>query len=95
MTIEFIDRPRILNGIPRFCDVENYTDSFGFQWNRFAETQVARDRKIAEFSEQRLFATTAWKPEELDGLNILEVGSGAGRFSRPILQKNPGKPLQR
>ena len=87
MPVQVIGNPRVVGDIPRFCEVENYTDNFGFQWNRFAETQVANAATIADFSENRLFDTTEWKPDELDGLDILEVGSGAGRFSRPILQR--------
>ncbi len=87
MPVQVIGNPRVIKGIPRFCEVGNYTGSFGFQWNRFAETQVAQAATIAQFSEQRLFASTGWKPEELDGIDVLEVGSGAGRFSRPILQR--------
>lgn len=76
----------IVRGIPRLCPQENYASSFGNQWNRFPETQI--DDHLAERpSERRLFAETAWKAEELDGLDILEVGSGAGRFSRAVLER--------
>lgn len=87
MPVQVIGSPRVVGGIPRFCEPENYTDSFGFQWNRFADTQVATAATIADFSEKRLFASTDWDPIDLDGLDILEVGSGAGRFSRPILER--------
>ena len=90
MPVQIIGNPRVVNDIPRFCEDENYTENFGFQWNRFAETQVAQAATIADFSEQRLFSSTKWKPDELAGLDILEVGSGAGRFSRPILQRTKG-----
>ena len=30
----------IFNFIPRFVPMENYSDSFGFQWNMFPETQA-------------------------------------------------------
>jgi hypothetical protein len=36
------NRFAIGNGIPRICDPENYSESFGLQWNRFAETQLQR-----------------------------------------------------
>jgi len=29
----------VRQGIPRFCIDESYTDSFGFQWNQFAQTE--------------------------------------------------------
>ena len=76
----------VVGGIPRVCDTSNYTDNFGKQWNRFRLTQIDSGNG-REVSAQRLFAETGWDPRELDGLDILEVGSGAGRFTRPILEK--------
>jgi SAM-dependent methyltransferase len=75
----------IINGIPRVCDASNYTSNFGLQWNKFDRTQLdpAQDGPSAA----RFFATSGWTPEELDGATILEVGSGAGRFSRVVLQR--------
>ena len=74
----------VVGGIPRFSATEDYTSSFGLQWNLFDKTQI--DREGAEVSARRLFAETCWRPGELEGLDILEVGSGAGRFSRAILE---------
>jgi len=73
----------IIAGVPRVCDPENYTSNFGLQWNAFRETQI--DTGQAGISERRFFAETAWRPEDLDGLDVLEVGSGAGRFSQVVL----------
>ena len=28
----------IINGVPRFVPADNYTNSFGFQWNKFQKT---------------------------------------------------------
>ena len=38
-------------------------------------------------SERRFFAETGWKAGQLAGQNLLEVGSGAGRFTRVVLQR--------
>jgi len=81
MVVEAAKAPSVVNGIPRFADVDNYSESFGFQWNRFAATQ------LHPHSSERLWRETGWTPAELDGLDILEVGSGAGRFSRVILEQ--------
>src|SRR6185295_9540507 len=81
MVVEAARAPRVVNGIPRFADVDNYSESFGFQWNRFAATQ------LHPHSSERLWRETGWTAAELDGLDILEVGSGAGRFSRVILEE--------
>src|SRR4029079_14520550 len=74
----------LLAGVPRVCDPENYTSNFGVQWNAFRETQI--DRGEAGISKRRFFAETAWSPEELSGVDGLEVGSGAGRFSQIVLK---------
>ena len=73
----------ILAGVPRICDPENYTSNFGMQWNAFRETQIDTDE--AGISKRRFFAETAWRAEDLDDLDVLEVGSGAGRFSQVVL----------
>lgn len=77
----------IIGGIPRFCDVQNYTSSFGRQWNLFQRTQIDGEGIASSPSATRLFAETGWTPGELEGLDILEVGSGAGRFSRVLLER--------
>ena len=66
-------------GIPRFVPAENYSKSFGLQWNRHRRTQL--DSSVGKpISETRLFQATGW-PREMRGRRILEAGSGAGRFT--------------
>jgi SAM-dependent methyltransferase len=72
------------NGAYRIAEDNNYTDNFGYQWNKFAEAQVDKYSKL-NISKDRFFAETNWDKEDLAGKNILEVGSGAGRFSQVIL----------
>ncbi len=81
----------IIEGIPRFCEIENYTSSFGQQWNLFERTQIDREGIAGSPSAERLLAETAWDPKSLAGMDILEVGSGAGRFSRAILERTSAK----
>ena len=76
----------VIGGVPRIAPAANYAESFGKQWNKFRLTQIDRPEIGERISEQRLFAETGWKPEALKGLNILEAGSGAGRFSRVLLE---------
>jgi len=75
----------IINGVPRFVEDHNYTDSFGFQWSKFQKTQIDRETKNSSFSQERFFAATNWDKEDLSGKDILEVGSGAGRFTQIVL----------
>ena len=74
----------IIDGIPRICEPSNYANSFGKQWNQFRLTQL--DAEGQALSRQRFFAETAWSPAQLAGADVLEVGSGAGRFTRVVLE---------
>lgn len=78
--------PRV-NGVYRLVSQQNYTSSFGFQWNKFQETQIDREANQLQFSEKRFFAETKWDKEDLSDKTILEVGSGAGRFTQIVLKK--------
>jgi SAM-dependent methyltransferase len=69
----------IVRGVPRFVPDDGYAKSFGFQWNVHARTQL--DSFTGKpISRSRLFAASTW-PTEIFGQTILEVGSGAGRFT--------------
>ena len=72
------------NGAYRIVKDDNYSENFGFQWNKFVGTQVDKTSKL-DISKTRFFAETNWDKEDLAGKNVLEVGSGAGRFSQIIL----------
>ena len=70
--------------IARFVPPDNYSNSFGLQWNRHRRTQL--DSAVGRpISEQRLFLATGW-PRELPGQRVLEAGSGAGRFTEVLLR---------
>lgn len=79
----------IIRGIPRFCPVDNYSVSFGYQWNRFDRTQLDSHSGSSQ-SFDRFYAETGWNPLELSGCDVLEVGSGAGRFSEVFLRTTSG-----
>ena len=74
----------LTNGAYRIVQDNNYTENFGYQWNKFTHTQIDKDNQSA-FSKNRFFSQTSWNNEDLSNKNILEVGSGAGRFSQVIL----------
>jgi SAM-dependent methyltransferase len=76
----------IVNGVPRISCLENYTENFGIQWNAFDKTQLDCEDKGHNLSYKRFFGVTKWDIDDLSGKDILEVGSGAGRFSRVVLQ---------
>ena len=80
----------IVRGVTRIVQESNYTDNFGFQWNKFEKTQIDRDNINSQQSKERFFAETGWDSEDLTGKNVLEVGSGAGRFSQVFLDNTKG-----
>jgi len=78
-----------IRGIPRFCESHNYSSSFGYQWNIFDRTQLDTHSKV-QHSADRFFGESGWTPQQLENCQILEVGSGAGRFSEVVLRTTKG-----
>jgi SAM-dependent methyltransferase len=75
----------VVRGVPRLVDMDNYSTSFGFQWNKHRQTQLDSYSKLS-LSRDRLLVATGWKSMiEADGLKILEAGSGAGRFTEVLV----------
>jgi SAM-dependent methyltransferase len=74
---------RVRGSVPRFVPDDGYADSFGFQWNQFRKTQLD-SYTGRSLSADRLFLATGW-PRELPDQNVLEAGSGAGRFTEVLL----------
>jgi len=74
----------VVAAVPRFVPAENYSSSFGFQWNRFRRTQLdsATGKPI---SSNRFFAQAGWEPAAMAGRRTLDVGCGAGRFAEVAL----------
>ena len=70
----------IVRGIPRFADVNNYTASFGEQWNAFRETQLDSVTQQPA-SLNRFRGETGWRDEDLRDKWVLDAGCGAGRFA--------------
>jgi len=68
-----------INGVIRFVDEQQYAGSFGFQWHVHARTQL--DSKESNRSEQSFRQRTGFKPEDLAGKLVLDVGCGMGRFA--------------
>ncbi|HQW84203.1 MAG TPA: hypothetical protein PK987_07080, partial [Ferruginibacter sp.] len=55
------------NGAYRLVKDDNYTQNFGYQWNKFTETQIDREQKNMQLSYNRFFAATGWDKENLAG----------------------------
>lgn len=77
----------IVGGVLRFLDDANYAAAFGQQWNHWATTQLdshtgssISDRRLREALSLGLF-------DKLQGLKVLEVGCGSGRFTEILLRE--------
>ena len=77
---------KIKKNIPRFVPESNYSDSFGFQWNKFRKTQLDSYSGM-RISENRLFKATGLNEKTLKGDLVLEAGSGAGRFTEVLVKQ--------
>jgi len=74
----------ITNSVARFVPPSTYADSFGLQWRIFSKTQL--DSNSGQpISAQRFYRFTRWKPQDLAGKLVLDVGCGAGRFAEIAL----------
>jgi SAM-dependent methyltransferase len=70
--------PRV-KGVFRCVEAEKYAGSFGFQWNIFRKTQL--DNEASRQSEQDFERRTGFRPDDLRGKLVLDVGCGMGRFA--------------
>lgn len=75
----------IVNGIPRFVRTDNYTTSFGLQWNKFRKTQLDSFTGVP-LSRDRLKRIAGGTLDIFKGKNVLEAGCGAGRFTEILLK---------
>ena len=80
-----VDHVRVVKGIPRFVDSDNYARNFGFQWNKFRKIQL--DSFTGKpHSENRLTNCLGKNLTVLKSKKILEAGCGAGRFTEILLK---------
>jgi len=68
-----------INGVVRFVSEQQYAANFGFQWHLHARTQL--DTEESKRSEQAFRRRTGFRPEDLAGKLVLDVGCGMGRFA--------------
>ena len=70
----------IQNYIARFVNTDNYADSFGWQWNKFKNTQFDSNSRLP-ISYNRFWRATNWENKIQQGEWILDAGCGSGRFA--------------
>ncbi len=76
----------IVNGIPRFVELENYANAFGYQWNKFLKTQLD-SHSGTTITEERLKRCLGSMWGKLENKKVLECGCGAGRFTEVLLKQ--------
>ena len=64
---------------------QGYAENFGIQWNKFQLTQFDSINGTNK-TRDRLFGCSCWNPEALENKFVLEIGSGAGRFTEILLR---------
>jgi SAM-dependent methyltransferase len=71
----------IVRGVPRFVPPENYSGSFGYQWNRWPRLQFDSENagRPMEGYTGRMFERITGV-HALDGQTVLDIGCGPGRF---------------
>jgi SAM-dependent methyltransferase len=72
----------IRDGVAHFAPAESYASSFGFQWTQYARTQL--DTDSTHVSEINFLARTGFRPDQLHGKWVLDVGCGMGRFAEVV-----------
>jgi 2-polyprenyl-3-methyl-5-hydroxy-6-metoxy-1,4-benzoquinol methylase len=73
----------VTDGIVRFVESDTH-ENFGIQWNMFADIQLDSVNGTSE-SRSRLLQQSGLKPEDFKGKKVLEIGSGAGRFTEILV----------
>ena len=77
----------IVNGIPCFVQEGTYAEHFGWQWNRFPKTQLDSYTKLPITEDRMRIALGEPLFSSLKGLQVLECGCGAGRFTEILLKQ--------
>ena len=67
-------------GVARFVAGQAYSESFGFEWNYFARTQLDSTRGEAR-SRETFIQKTGWSLDALRDKRVLDAGCGMGRFA--------------
>ena len=63
---------------------KDYSSNFGLQWNEFSKTQLDSHTGFP-LTRKRLFNSSGWDSNEMKDKLIVELGSGAGRFTEILL----------
>lgn len=74
----------VRNGVPRFVEGDQYAGNFSHEWTVHKTTQL--DSGARKISEETFAIKTGWKPEDVRGKRVLDVGCGMGRFADVVVR---------
>lgn len=75
----------IRNNVLDFVNNDDYSESFGMQWNIFKKTQL--DSHTGHpITYNRFWNATSWNKDELKDKWVLDCGCGQGRFAEIALE---------
>lgn len=75
----------IVRSVSRFVLDEEYAETFGYQWNHFARTQLDSANGTTQ-SRDAFLEKTGLSVGELRGKTVLDVGCGMGRFAEVVAE---------
>jgi len=64
---------------------KDYSGNFGLQWNKFPLTQFDSHTGLP-LTKNRLFDSSKWNVNDMKNKVVIELGSGAGRFTEILLE---------
>ncbi len=65
-------------------ETQDYSSNFGLQWSKFSLTQLDSYTGFP-LTKERLIKSSEWDFEKLKNKLVIELGSGAGRFTEILL----------
>ncbi|MCA9303442.1 MAG: class I SAM-dependent methyltransferase [Phycisphaerales bacterium] len=77
------------DGVVDFIRSENYSASFGYQWNK-TRAVVARDGQMQRVHFAEMDLRTGFHERDLSGLRCLEIGAGLGDDTSYLLARGIG-----
>jgi hypothetical protein len=73
----------VLRGIPRFCPADNYSESFGFQWNWFDRTQLDVHSGADQAQQAFWLGADAGEEQMTPGRGATAACVGGDHFDNP------------
>jgi SAM-dependent methyltransferase/uncharacterized protein YbaR (Trm112 family) len=82
-TVDGLYQYPIIKGVPRFVGKENYTNSFGYEWQKWSRVQFEAENaggRMAGHTSRMFDAITGFSAADIRDKLVLEFGCGPGRF---------------